>query len=144
MNRFLTLYLKVYHFWMRFPEKVRFLLVGGYNTSFSYGLYALFLWLTGGAAAQTALLLSFILSTPHSYLTQKFFVFATRGNYGREYLTCVLSWAISYGLNILLLQGFLVLGLNAYLAQLIALILVTINSYLMLKYLAFHRHQKTG
>lgn len=40
-------------------------------------------------------------------------------------------------MNVCLLQGFLWLGLNPYVAQFIALALVTINSYLMLKYIAF-------
>lgn len=138
MKHLVALYLKLYHFWMSFPEKGRYVLVGGYNTVVSYALYAGLLWLSGGAWAQCALFLSFLISSLNSFLTQKWFVFATKGDYGREYLKCLLAWGISYVLNALLLALLITgLGLNPYLAQFLALVLVTVNSYLMLKYIAF-------
>ncbi len=137
MRKLIELYLKLFHIWMRFPEKLRYLLVGGYNTVVSYALYALFLYMSGNRYPQLALFASFLVSSVNSYWTQKIYVFGTKGNWKREYVRCLFSWGISYLMNMCLLQGFLWLGLNPYVAQFIALALVTINSYLMLKYIAF-------
>lgn len=138
MQRLLELYLMLFHFWMRFPEKIRFLLVGGYNTVISYALYALFLWISQNDNPQLSLFFSFLVSSLNSYLTQKFYVFNTRGNYCKEYLKCLGTWAIGYVLNALLLL-FLTdyLEINPYGAQLFAAVLITINSYILLKYFAF-------
>ena len=140
MKKLIELYLKVYHFWMRFPEKLRYLLVGGYNTVVSYALYALFQWLWG--MPQVALFLSFMVSSVNSYWTQKIYVFGTKGNCKKEYIRCLFSWGISYVLNVVLLALFLKMHLTPYSAQVLALALVTINSYLMLKYIAFQNHKR--
>ena len=140
MSKILNLYWALFNFWMRFPEKIRYLLVGGYNTVISYALYALFLWKWGHP--QWALFWSFFISSINSYWTQKIYVFNTRGHVLREYTRCLFSWGISYLMNVALLEGFLWLHLNEYFAQFVALILVTINSYLMLKYIAFQNHKR--
>lgn len=125
---------------MTWPEKIRYILVGGYNTVVSYALYALFLWLWGHP--QLALFLSFLISSLNSYWTQKIYVFATRGNYLKEYIKCLFCWGIGYLLNTGILQSLIWMGTNPYLAQGIALALVAVGSYLMLKYLAFQNHKK--
>ena len=130
------LYQNLFQHWMRLPQKIRFLLVGGYNTVFSYALYALFVYI--GMGAQVALLLSFAISSINSYVTQKIYVFATKGNYLTEYTKCLCTWAGSYVINAILLFIFMqAMGLNAYIAELIVLILLTIYSYVALKYFAF-------
>ena len=114
MNKIIELYLRLFHFWMRFPEKLRYLLVGGYNTVVSYALYALFVWL--GIHPQWALFWSFLISSINSYWTQKIYVFNTRGNVGKEYIRCLFSWGVSYLLNTGLLALFLWLKWNPYFA----------------------------
>lgn len=130
-----SLYQKVYSKWMTLPEKLRFVLVGGYNTVFSYVLYACFVYC--GMGAQAALALSFFISSFNSYFTQKFYVFNTRGNYVNEYTKCLSTWIGSYLLNALLLFLFMKLGLNAYIAEFLVLVLLTVYSYVALKYFAF-------
>lgn len=132
-------YYTLFSIWMRFPEKVRYVLVGGYNTVFSYALYALLLWGGLNRYPQLALLISFSLSSVNSFWTQKIYVFHTHGNAWREYIRCLMTWGISYILNVLLLAGFLMLDLNPYVAQFLALFIITINSYLLLKYIAFRK-----
>lgn len=125
---------------MEIPEKIRYLLVGGYNTVVAYMLYALILYISGGTREQVALALSFLLSTINSYWTQKIFVFATRGNIKKEYVKCLLTWEISYVLNVILLAVFVgEMELNPYAAQMLAVIILTINSWLMLKHFAFKK-----
>lgn len=138
MKIVIDVYFKLFNFWMKFPEKIRYVLVGGYNTVISYLLYALFLWLMNSNFEQVALFFSFIVSSLNSYWTQKIYVFNTKGNVKKEYCKCLISWGVSYALNVVLLFLFVkVLELNPYVAQFFALILVTINSYLMLKKFAF-------
>lgn len=135
-KQIIQLYHKLFEFWMRFPQKLRFLLVGGYNTVFSYALYALFIYI--GITAQLALFLSFLLSSINSYITQKFYVFNTKGNYLSEYVKCLFTWFGSYLINAILLETLMrLMHLNPYLAEFIALVLITVYSYIALKYFAF-------
>lgn len=140
MKKLVEYYLVLFHFWMKFPEKLRFLLVGGYNTVISYLIYVLCLYFLEGNYSQLALLLSFLISSVNSYLTQKFYVFNTRGHYMREYLLCLASWGISYVANAGLLLGFTAFfSLNPYTAQIPCLIVIAVLNYILLKYIAFYR-----
>ena len=100
----------------------------------------------GEEAEQTALLLSFLVSTFHSYFTQKFFLFLSKGRYVAEYLKCLVSWVVGYFENALLLDlGTRILRFNPYLVQFVSQVLVAIGGYLLLKYFAFHvQVQKKG
>lgn len=134
----IELYLKLYQWWMRWPQKLRFLLVGGYNTVFSYILFAGLLWGLNGQYEQIALALSFAISSINSFWTQKIYVFASRAPAWPEFIKCLETWGISYILNAGLLWGFTDgLHMNAYVAQGIALTVLTIFSWIMLKYFAF-------
>lgn len=136
------LYLKLYRWWMTWPQKLRFLLVGGYNTVFSYILFAGLLWGLNGQYEQIALALSFALSSVNSFWTQKIYVFASRAPAWPEFIKCLETWGISYILNAGLLwimtDG---LNVNPYVAQGIALTILTIFSWIMLKYFAFKNHR---
>lgn len=138
MKKFIEVYLIIFRFWMCLPEKLRFFLVGGYNTVVFYALYVFFLWQSANEYPQLSLFLSFLLSSLNSYLTQKFYVFNTRGNYIHEYLKCLTTWMIGYLFNAGLLFAFIRwFEWNPYFSQLVVIIFVTIISYLMLKHFSF-------
>ncbi len=138
MKKLFLCYHLLFKHWMRLNQKIRFILVGGYNTCFSYALYALFVYL--GMNPHFSLMLSFFLSSFNSYFTQKFYVFNTKGHYISEYLKCLTTWAGSYFINMLLLILFLeILNFNPYLAEFFALVILTIYSFIALKYFAFTR-----
>lgn len=60
-------------------EKVRYLLVGGYNTAFGYILFVLLLMLFKGQAHYLILLIiSHVVSVTNAFLSYKFLVFKTR------------------------------------------------------------------
>ncbi len=90
---------------------VRYLCVGGFNTLFGYGTFALTLTLLNAVVPARLLYLTVVaaslLSTPLNitvaYLGYKFFVFRTKGNYLREWLKCfaVYGTAMLPGLVIL-------------------------------------------
>lgn len=75
---------------------LKYLLVGGMNTVFGYGVYALFVWILAGkfaASYMVASIVSQIAGVTFSYATYKIFVFKTKGNVWAEYLKC---WSV-YG-----------------------------------------------
>lgn len=138
MKTLFNLYLKLFHFWMHFPQKIRFLLVGGYNTLFSYVLFVLFVNFFGNETAQISLLAAYVISSVNNYLTQKFYVFNTRGDYWQEYIKCCSVWLASYGVNAVLLFLLMhLLHLNPYIGQLSAIVCVIVFNYVLLKHFAF-------
>ena len=112
---------------------VRFLLVGSMNTAFSYGLYATFLWL--GLHFAVANGLAFVISLLFSFRTQGALVF--RNTDTSMFLRFVLVWVGIYLINIALIGGLMSLGLNAHVAGAIALVPVTLLSYLLQKFAVF-------
>lgn len=143
MQKLINLYFIVFRYWMTFPEKLRFLLVGGYNTVVSYLLYVGYLWLLNGKFIQIALFLSFITSSVNSYFTQKFYVFNTPHVSFAEYARCVASWAVSYAVNAGLLYVLTrILLLNPYITQGVLALVMAVLNYILLKYFAFRAKSK--
>lgn len=70
---------------------IRYLLVGGFNTVFGYGVFALLNWLLTGHGAYSYLYASFlssVITISIAFLGYKWFVFRTRGNYLVEWIRC--------------------------------------------------------
>lgn len=70
---------------------VRYILVGGFNTVFSYGVFALLTWSfreLGSFSYMYAAVLSNFIAISVAFLGYKWFVFRTRGNYLVEYVRC--------------------------------------------------------
>ena len=141
MDKLVKLFWWVWNFWFKLPDKLRYFLVGGFNACVQYILYILFLLLFGLDHPQTALILSWILSTFSSFATQKIFVFCTKGTFRTwvaEYLKCLGVWVTSYLINAGVLELLIrVFGIHPYGAQIIALSCTTISGYLLFKYFAF-------
>jgi len=100
-------------------QSVRFLVVGGFNTVFgvadSFVLLKLLLWLRPDepkTMATVAMAVSSIINIAFSFLTYKWFVFRTRGNYLKEYLRSLTIYLPSLALN-----TFLVAPLSALLKR---------------------------
>lgn len=72
---------------------VRYLMVGGFNTLFGYGLFALLNWLftdrLGPFSYMYASVLAGLISITVAFLGYKWFVFRTKGNYLVEWLRCI-------------------------------------------------------
>ncbi len=71
----------------------RYILVGGFNTIFGYGLFAVLNWLftdrLGPYSYLYASFLGSLISITVAFLGYKWFVFHTRGNYLVEWLRCL-------------------------------------------------------
>ena len=126
--------------WLKLPDFIRFIIIGGINAAISYIIYAICVLILGTGHYQLCVALQWILSSFISYLNQKFFVFCTRGNYVKEYLKCCSTWAVSYVLNVIILEIFVrFLIKNVYIAQFISLFLVSISTYVLFKFFAFKK-----
>jgi putative flippase GtrA len=70
---------------------VRYIVVGGFNAIFGYGLYALLTWSFRGLGSYNymyAAVLANVTAISAAFLGYKWFVFRTRGNYLIEWIRC--------------------------------------------------------
>lgn len=112
---------------------IRFVLVGCINTGFSYGLYALFLWCGLNFVVSNGL--AFVISLLFSFRTQGTLVF--RNPDSSLLMRFVMIWSVVYVLNIAFISGLMRLGIGAYLAGAVALVPITLMSYLLQKFAVF-------
>lgn len=115
---------------------IRYLLVGGLNTALAYLIFAVLLY--AGLDYKWASLLQLLIGLAVSFTTQGTLVFqnATRWTFVKY----VIAWAFLYLFNIGLIK--LLMGgasVSAYLAGAIALVPVTLLSYVLLKFAVFGR-----
>lgn len=121
-------------------DKIRFLFIGGVNAGISYVIFAISLFLLGQEHYQLCVILQWTISSVFSYFNQKFFVFCTKGNYLKEYLKCCSTWAVSYLLNVVILELLVRFAIkNVYLSQFISIFLVSVVTYVLFKYFAFKK-----
>ena len=133
MKRFLT----------KHEQKIRYLIIGGWNTIFGYGVFAaLYFWLADTMHYLMILSISYILSITNAYVGYKLFVFKTRGNILREYLRFYAVYGISFLFNLASLPLFIeILKLNMYVAQAIVTMVTILGSYMLHKNFSFKENQ---
>ena len=130
----------VYEKWCKIPDKIRFLFIGGVNAAISYIIFAIAVYLLGQEHYQLCVILQWTISSVFSYSNQKFFVFCTKGNYLHEYLKCCSTWAVSYFINVIILELLVKFAIkNVYISQFISIFLVSVVTYVLFKYFAFKR-----
>ncbi|MGA7965390.1 MAG: GtrA family protein [Gammaproteobacteria bacterium] len=109
-------------------ELARYYAVGGANTAFGYGVYALFVFL--GTGAYVAQLLGQVIGVVFNYFTYRRLVFHTTAHpYKRFIGAYVFQYAISLGL----LAAFLQVISSEYWAGLATLALASLINYFVLK-----------
>lgn len=127
------------NYWFRINDKIRFLLVGGYNTLFSFCLFYFLQEMLGGTFHYIVILLfCHLIAVLNSFINLKYFVFRSTKNFFIEYLKVNIIYAVYFVLNALLLYILRdIIGVNIYIAQLICIIILTIGSYFGHKYFSF-------
>jgi putative flippase GtrA len=124
-------------FYRKNEEKIRFLVVGGWNTVFGYCVFTV-LYLFFPVHYMLDMIISNIISITNSYICYKFFVFKTKGNYLLEYLRFYLVYGTAFLLNIVLLPLFVkYFKIHVLVSQAMVLIFVVIISYFGHKYFSF-------
>ncbi len=122
--------------WFKIPDKIRFLIVGSWNTGFSLLVFIVILKLIGHY--QITLVFSHIIGVFNSFLTFKFLVFRSRGNFLKEYIKVNIVYIIYFILNFVMLTFAVeVLKLGEVFSQVVISGIMTVFSYMMNKYFTF-------
>ena len=145
----IKLYLWAEKIWFHFPQKIRFLLVGGFNTVFAYLVLNLLNLLFGFVfkevlskivIANMALIIQYIITINVSFITMRYYVFQSHGNWRKEWLKAWSVYIFLYLINAPVLTFMMaILGWSAWVAQGIYLIVSTIITFLLHKYYSFKK-----
>ena len=128
--------------WFRLSDKIRFVLVGGFNASVSYVIYSLICLIAGEQFYQASLATAWVVSSIVSFTTQRCFVFNVEGNIIKQYFKCCTTWVFSYIINATLLEIFVQkLQINVYVSQIIATAACAVFTYILFKTFAFRSNK---
>lgn len=120
-------------------ERIRFLAVGAWNTLAGYLIFVLSHGVIGERAGPlVTLIVSYLFAIPHSFVTQRFLVFRSKGAWGPQFLRFVLANSSIFGANLILLPLAVALtSTDARIVQATLVVLLTVASYLAHKHFSF-------
>jgi len=141
--------------WFKQNEKLRFLLVGGFNTGTSFLIYYAFLYITSGKE-QVSLLLMNLININISIATMRYYVFQSHGPFLKEYTKAFSSYIVLYFINMALLAFFVhmihvtenlpegsilqeVPNLDKAIAQICCICIITCLTFFVHKYFSFRK-----
>ena len=126
-------------FYLRRREQVLYLVVGGWNTFFGYGVWALLQFLLGDHLHYlVVVLIAWPIAVLNAYLGYRYLVFRSRGSIFRELPRFSLVYLATLAVNLVLLPIALrFLPFNIYGAQALITMTVVVGSYLGHKYFSF-------
>ena len=137
-------------------EKFRYLVVGVWNTAFSYALFFALIWLFARPVELATTLdykavaiilqwMSWVFAVVQSTVTMKYLAFRSKGHLGRQIVRAYFIYLPAQALSSLILYGAMrMLGLSALVGQLLAIIVTTIFSYIGHKYFTFRVPLEVG
>lgn len=113
-------------------EQLLYLVVGGWNTVFGYGIWALLQFLLGERLHYlVVVLIAWPIAVLNAYLGYRIVVFRSHGSILRELPRFSLVYLVTLGINLVLLPIALrVLPFNIYVTQAVLTVIVVIGSYL--------------
>jgi putative flippase GtrA len=112
---------------------LRFLIVGGATTAFSYVLYASLLFL--GVNYLFASMAALVAGILFSFKTQGRFVFGNSDN--RRLGRFVFCWVLIYAANVTFIREMMALGINGYVSGALAIPANIVLSYLVQRFIVF-------
>src|SRR5664280_2560824 len=132
-------------FYFRRREQLLYLVVGGWNTVFGYGIWAVLQFLLGNHLHYlVVVLISWPIAVLNAYVGYRYIVFRSRDSILREFPRFSLVYVVTLVVNLALLPIALhVLPLNIYAVQALLTVLVVVCSYLSHKQFSFrNRHPR--
>lgn len=122
-------------------EKIRFLLVGGFNTAVGFGAFTLIQFLSNGALHEVVVLLfAHGVASSIAFVLHRRVVFRVSGQILLDYLRFQSVYILPLSINAIVLPVLVrVAGMNVYLAQLLFTVVSVIISYVGHKYFSFRR-----
>lgn len=120
-------------------ERLRFLVVGGWNTLVGYLVFlACHAWVGGKIGPLMTLILSYLIAVPHSFATQRWLVFKAQGAIGRQFLRFLLANSSIFVANMVLLPLTVrLVEADPRIVQGVLVVLLTVASYLAHKHFSF-------
>jgi len=136
---------ELYSYWLQLNDKIKFLIVGGANTVFSYLLFCVLQYMLSGKLHYLKILvLLYVIAVFNSCVTMKYLVFHSRGNFLMEYLKVSITYSFHLALNAILLFVFVEkLAINLFIAQIVCVLVLTIFSYFAHKHFSFKQTTKS-
>jgi putative flippase GtrA len=130
-------------FYFRRREQLLYLAVGGWNTLFGYGVWALLQFLLGERLHYVVIvLIAWPIAVLNAYLAYRYLVFQSRGPILRELPRFSLVYAATLVVNVAVLPlALAVAPVNIYVVQALFAVSVVICSYLAHKYYSFRSTQ---
>ena len=119
--------------WHAVPRPLRFLVVGGVNTLFGYGAYALLL--LAGLGYVAAAFLATVVGVLFNYFTTGGLVFEHMSR--KALVRFVLVYALSYAINVVCVGLLGRAGLNAYVAGLVLVLPMAVLTYFLMRHIVF-------
>lgn len=125
-------------------EKIRFLIVGAFNTAFGFGTFVLVqIWIGQRVTYIGSLYISHLIGSIVAFNLYRRFVFPVSGNTFRDFLKFQTVYIFPLLVNTFLLPFFVaLLHWNVFVSQAITTVLLTISSYLGHKYFSFRRKKE--
>lgn len=148
MKKIIKLYLWAENIWFKLPQKVRFVLVGGFNTVLSYSILAALYWTFDKlniwgfdkvVVANAALFMQYCLSINISFITMRYYVFQSHGNWKKEMAKAWSVYLSLYAINAPTMSFLIWLGLHPLAAQAVYLLFSTIITFILHKYYSFKK-----
>jgi putative flippase GtrA len=126
-------------FYFRRREQLLYLVVGGWNTVFGYGVWAILQFLLGGHLHYlVVVLVAWPIAVLNAYVGYRYVVFRSRGPILRELPRFSLVYFVTLIVNLALLPVALnVLPFNIYVVQALLTAVVVVSSYLSHRYYSF-------
>lgn len=122
-------------------ETIRFVLVGVLNTVVGYGCYFVLLYLQVNYIISLAI--SHIVGVTNSFFWNKYWTFKSKGNIKHELVKFISVYVITFFLNLGILVIFVeYVKVDKRVAQVYALFIVTIISYIGHKFWSFKSKEK--
>ena len=135
------IYKKIENWWFSFNQKIRFLLVGGFNTVFAYGVFALLLFI--GVPYLPALVIQYIITVNVSVLTMRYYVFRSEGDFLTEYFKACSVYVVMFVFNSVFLSFLVeICKMSELWGQALYLTVSTVLTYLFHKNFSFRRKIK--
>lgn len=129
--------------WFDFDERLRFGFLASVNMLFRYLLFVVLGLVFSTLHYQVILFIMWFLSSLVAFYSYKVLVFQSGGSHVREYMKCLLIWALSYVINAGVLNVLVEkLFWNVYFAQIIAIGFLFIINYLLFKHFAFKQERE--
>ena len=126
----------------RHEKKLRFLVAGGVNTLVGLSVYPLlYLWLEPMGIGYIAILfIASIISVSFSFFSNKYFVFKTKGNTGKEYFKFFLFYGFYFSLNLICLPILVeFFKISPIISQALFSILIIATSYFWHNFITFKK-----